>query len=317
MKKIFTLLFLACITTGAMSQNVDYSLRYDDANCRFEALAIANVNIKPTQSGASSYTIILPGNTDNNAITSVTSHSPSASGWSLTNTAFTASADYYQVELNSKAAYGKVNAGDTIVLFYFEMGSNECVDVRAWNSTDATDPLSNGDDFSNVFVMNKKDEYGGNYMASVDLVDPVITQLLPNCIGGVTHGIDAEATITNSTSSCGTSGYSWTGPNGFTATTLDITVADAVTSIGEYTLTVTDAFGCETSGSLTLDSSNCFTAPVPVTLMSFEGFRRGEENTLLWTTASEINNSHFEIQRKVGSSDFETIGIVHSLAGKR
>ncbi|MFN3405562.1 MAG: T9SS type A sorting domain-containing protein [Cytophagaceae bacterium] len=48
----------------------------------------------------------------------------------------------------------------------------------------------------------------------------------------------------------------------------------------------------------------------PVTLVAFDGYRSGSKNILHWSTASEINNSHFIIQRSSDGENFETIGKV-------
>ena len=50
--------------------------------------------------------------------------------------------------------------------------------------------------------------------------------------------------------------------------------------------------------------------PVPVELMSFTAAANGKEITLSWSTATELNNQGFEVQRKFGSNDFVTIGSV-------
>ena len=48
---------------------------------------------------------------------------------------------------------------------------------------------------------------------------------------------------------------------------------------------------------------------VPIDLLSFEVQHYKEGQALLeWITASELNNSHFEIQRSINGLDFETIG---------
>ncbi|MBT8449313.1 MAG: T9SS type A sorting domain-containing protein, partial [Gammaproteobacteria bacterium] len=150
--------------------------------------------------------------------------------------------------------------------------------------------------------------------STVPLTDPAINSMVPNCVGTV-HGINVSASAVGP-AACGSSSlsYSWTGPNSFSATTANITVADNVASIGSYTVTITDGFGCETDNSLTLDSSNCFTAPVPVSLVSFDGIRVKQVNKLFWTTATEINNSHFEVQRKIGNGTFEFLGRVDTKA---
>ena len=49
---------------------------------------------------------------------------------------------------------------------------------------------------------------------------------------------------------------------------------------------------------------------VPVELTSFTAKANGKEVTLNWSTATELNNQGFEVQRKFGSNDFVTIGSV-------
>lgn len=50
---------------------------------------------------------------------------------------------------------------------------------------------------------------------------------------------------------------------------------------------------------------------VPVELTSFSANVTNNNVTLEWTTATETNNQGFEIQRKIGNSDFQTFGFVH------
>jgi N-acetylneuraminic acid mutarotase len=49
---------------------------------------------------------------------------------------------------------------------------------------------------------------------------------------------------------------------------------------------------------------------VPVELTTFTVAANGREVTLCWSTATELNNQGFEVQRKFGSNDFVTIGSV-------
>ncbi|MGB5287932.1 MAG: T9SS type A sorting domain-containing protein, partial [Ignavibacteriaceae bacterium] len=49
---------------------------------------------------------------------------------------------------------------------------------------------------------------------------------------------------------------------------------------------------------------------VPVELTSFTAMVNGKEILLSWTTASELNNLGFEIQRSTGGEEFFTIGFV-------
>jgi hypothetical protein len=49
---------------------------------------------------------------------------------------------------------------------------------------------------------------------------------------------------------------------------------------------------------------------VPVELVSFTAEAENQKVILRWTTATELNNNGFEIQRKVAESDFATVGFV-------
>lgn len=49
---------------------------------------------------------------------------------------------------------------------------------------------------------------------------------------------------------------------------------------------------------------------LPVELTSFSGVGTAEGTALVWGTSSEVNNSHFEIQRSFDGSVWESIGIV-------
>ncbi len=53
-----------------------------------------------------------------------------------------------------------------------------------------------------------------------------------------------------------------------------------------------------------------FALPVPVELTSFTATTNGKEVTLNWSTATELNNQGFEVQRKFGSNDFVSVGSV-------
>ncbi|MBC7775737.1 MAG: T9SS type A sorting domain-containing protein [Phycisphaerae bacterium] len=51
-------------------------------------------------------------------------------------------------------------------------------------------------------------------------------------------------------------------------------------------------------------------SPLPIDLLAFYGKAENGFNQLFWTTASEMGNRHFEIQRSFGGLGFETIGTV-------
>lgn len=50
---------------------------------------------------------------------------------------------------------------------------------------------------------------------------------------------------------------------------------------------------------------------LPVEWMSFDGENKGSHNSLVWEVSSEVNVSHYEVERAINNSfDFEVIGIV-------
>jgi len=50
--------------------------------------------------------------------------------------------------------------------------------------------------------------------------------------------------------------------------------------------------------------------PLPVDLLTFTGERDKEEVILRWSTASELNNDHFNLQRSSDQNEFTTIGTI-------
>jgi hypothetical protein len=63
-----------------------------------------------------------------------------------------------------------------------------------------------------------------------------------------------------------------------------------------------------TFGSLTGDN------PLPVELINFKAYLYNGQTLLTWITATEHNNSHFEIERSDNMKDFTKIGTVYSKA---
>ena len=62
-------------------------------------------------------------------------------------------------------------------------------------------------------------------------------------------------------------------------------------------------------GSPVIDLIYVGTHPLPVELLAFTAEPLGNKNALLqWTTASEINNSHFDVERSYDGRTFEAIG---------
>lgn len=54
--------------------------------------------------------------------------------------------------------------------------------------------------------------------------------------------------------------------------------------------------------------------PLPVTFASFSGYKDGSSNQLRWTTATELDNLGFDVQRSTNGINYVSIGFVNSLA---
>jgi len=61
---------------------------------------------------------------------------------------------------------------------------------------------------------------------------------------------------------------------------------------------------------ITTDNFDCTAAVLPVELLYFTGEAQEEDVLLSWETASEINNSHFEVERSTNGIEFAQIGTV-------
>lgn len=92
-----------------------------------------------------------------------------------------------------------------------------------------------------TYLVTVTDNDTDTYEIEVILTDPTPVAVTGS-IQGVISGADGAIDITASGGSGGYT-YSWTGPNGFTATSQDISGLDE----GEYTVVVADDNGCDTS----------------------------------------------------------------------
>jgi hypothetical protein len=100
----------------------------------------------------------------------------------------------------------------------------------------------------------------------------------------------------------------WQAPAGTSSATLCITVSATSGSSGNDLLIDDISFRRITSGSCT--AGTC-TYTLPVELISFTASRIGNRSVLLnWKTASEINSSHFIVERSLDGKTFENAGKV-------
>jgi hypothetical protein len=80
------------------------------------------------------------------------------------------------------------------------------------------------------------------------------------------------------------------------------------TPVGDNTSgVVTSGSAVTTYSPFTLASSSS-TNVLPITLVSFSGEKKDNRNILNWTTASEINNAYFTIEKSYNGFDFEFVG---------
>lgn len=71
-------------------------------------------------------------------------------------------------------------------------------------------------------------------------------------------------------------------------------------------------YGNKTAAKVTsvTETTTTYNAVLPIELLSLQGINRDDKNYLYWATATETNNSHFEIERSQDGKIFETIGKV-------
>jgi subtilisin-like proprotein convertase family protein len=74
----------------------------------------------------------------------------------------------------------------------------------------------------------------------------------------------------------------------------------------------TDSYGTLIDWSVKI----CYTppTPTPVTLYSFSGYRDNNQNILLWSTAAELNNRGFQLERSADGMTYSSIGFILSQA---
>ena len=100
-------------------------------------------------------------------------------------------------------------------------------------------------------------------------------------------------------------------PNTANASNLSTSGSDIISAIGLR------QGSSSTSVELTIDGIRIATSwarVLPVNFTSFSSYKDGKNNLLTWSTASEQNNSGFEIQRSTDAVNFEKIGFVKSLS---
>ncbi|OQP44539.1 hypothetical protein A4H97_09205 [Niastella yeongjuensis] len=103
--------------------------------------------------------------------------------------------------------------------------------------------------------------------------------------------------------------YSWQRPNGSIENSNTLTLNPLTTNdLGTYIVSATSNInGCANTKTHQLVVKNCSIAVLPMTLLQFNGNRRGNTVVLQWRTADEINTSHFMVERSTDGVHFTAI----------
>lgn len=119
------------------------------------------------------------------------------------------------------------------------------------------------------------------------------------------------STIDFSASTSSSSTYSWDFDGDGVIDCIGQSCSNTFTSSGTFTISLTvDNGSCTTTTfeEITINEIN----PLPVEMVSFEALLDDtqKEVTLQWVTASESNNSHFELQRSLDGSRFDFLKVI-------
>ncbi|MES2780040.1 MAG: T9SS type A sorting domain-containing protein [Bacteroidota bacterium] len=121
----------------------------------------------------------------------------------------------------------------------------------------------------------------------------------PNALNS---GVTAPAPI-------GLTGFNWNYLGSSFSTSPKVTVGP-YTTFGVYTYVASYTNTC---GTFYDTARVTYSAPVPVKLVSFTAAKSNADVNLVWNTANETNNSHFEIERSLNGTDFNAIGRVKGM----
>ncbi|HUR11128.1 MAG TPA: T9SS type A sorting domain-containing protein, partial [Flavitalea sp.] len=157
---------------------------------------------------------------------------------------------------------------------------------------------------------------------SLDTVTVLVTtsptgNIPPVVEAGLNQVIQTTNTTLNGTSSYDPDGsvvsYRWTkvsGPGQYdinNASTATPYIYNLATGIYEFELEASDNLGAIDKDTVTITETSFV---LPVRYLYFRGKQSGTDVTLEWSTVSEFNNDHFEIESSTDGKLFEKIGTV-------
>ncbi|MBX3253595.1 MAG: T9SS type A sorting domain-containing protein [Chitinophagaceae bacterium] len=118
--------------------------------------------------------------------------------------------------------------------------------------------------------------------------------------------VDLEDALQNTALQTGVTYEYYTGSNA-SGTLLTNT---EVTTAGAYSIIATTAAGCKDTVNFMVRAELC--TLLPVTLTSFDAYKKGNTALLKWVTASEQNSKGFEIERSADGRSWTNIGFTNS-----
>jgi len=254
---------------SAQVTGVNYQLKYDTADCQYDALLIINAGATTADVSSriqfnSQFSIVVPTGTsvevDTNYMPLINNQNYTgtvAVDWTKTSVAINDPAipgyDLISIIPNiatTTSHYNDLSAGDTIKIFSLSTSPiTMCGDeIRMFaNGVDpSSSDLISGADFSNAFTMGSAVQIYEDNSTELHPPAPTIVSLTNTCGAGI------EIDLTAFTSDCqGPLTYEWEGPNSFSSTDEDVTIVPALpVNNGTYQVTITDAFGCTTVESI-------------------------------------------------------------------
>lgn len=175
-------------------------------------------------------------------------------------------------------------------------------------------PVGKGSVYKPIGIIHTNNGSGSYFIQYID--QPHTNAVLENSLAAISHLEYWRVEPQNGTEAAKVKLY-WNADQNFSnITNLTVSKFNGINWInaGDYA-TIT---GSSTAGSITSITSNNFNAvtfgflslggTLPVSLIDFSGERIQDKVYLKWSTASEQNNSHFEIERSIDGSTFNTIG---------
>lgn len=318
---VFSILFLGFLQS-IQSQSLDFNLIYDADECKYHARAIVggqDFNGATLNTNGIGFTVVFPASVGISSIATEISEPPSSSyGDNSPALSPDETLAYHKFFSNSGALSQAYSVGDTILLFKFKHPGDPCTEIpyifdNTQSGPTGSNPNPNGATFENAF------QYLGNangYNANIETGQPGPTppDVAPDfsCSNDVitlnaNPGTDPACLYEGIT-------YSWTKPDG-TAVSGDpatVNVDDTQTAYdansGTYTLTATGGNGCKIEKEIEITPDICLALPVELT--SFDVEKSDETSFVSWSTATEVNNDYFNIERSKDGVHFETIGTV-------